>query len=195
MTLTKIILLLTTLFCSISQANMYIEPLVGYHTGKIDYKFKPTINGGASDKGSLNGIGYGLGLGWIFSKVLYVGVEAQQFTLTSKFETSTTETEQAQFVGYATVGYVIQPKARVYLGIGSINSKNDQTPETTATGSALKAGLTYEFKSHIAANIEYITYSINEFETAGSAAVKTTDQYERYLTTAAVWNFRFPFEF
>ncbi len=192
---TKTIIIFLSLICSLSQASLYIEPIVGYHTGKTDYKYKDTINSGATDKGTLNGVGYGVGLGWIFGKNFSVGAEAQMFNLTSKFETETDKEKQTEIVSYVVVGYYVQPKARLYLGAGAFSSSDTETPKTTLTGSALKAGITYEFKNHISANIEYVLYGVNEAKTEGSPAIKLVDYYDHFNSTAAVWNFRFPFEF
>lgn len=172
---------------------MYIEPLLGYQTGTLDYKYLSTVNSGASDKGSVNGIDYGLGLGFVFNKV-YVGADAQIFNLTQKLDTSGTSTNFIQQAFFLVGAYMVQPKARVFIGVGSVSAKDDSATPTTLTGVALKAGAIYEFKNHIAASADYVLYTINDSETGGTAT-KISDQYEKFNFQALIWNFRFPFEF
>ncbi len=189
----KILILFSLILCSISQSKMYIEPLLGYQTGTLDYKFLSTVNGGAADKGSFNGLDYGLGLGLVFDK-FYIGADAQFFSLTSKLDTTGTSTNYTQQAFFLVGAYMVQPKARVFVGLGSMTTKDDATVQTTLTGTAAKVGAIYEFKNHIAGSADYVLYTINDSETGG-VTTKIADSHEKFLYQALIWNFRFPFEF
>lgn len=191
--MTRFIFILATLVCSISNAKFYIEPILGYQTGTVDTKYLPNINGGAADKGSFNGIDYGIGLGLVFDK-FYLGADAQVYTLLNKFDTANTTTNYNQQAFFLVGSYMVQPKARVYLGFGQFTLKDDSASPTTYTGPSAKFGAIYEFKNHIAASADYVAYMALEKE-AGGTTTKMTDSYERWLYTALVWSFRFPFEF
>ncbi len=192
-------LLVISIFSPLANAGVYLEPMAGYHMGNTSYKVKSSVPviGGQKDEGTVNGIDYGVGLGWHFDFGLVLGADANLASLESKYKGSTAGSKSNLQAAYFIVGIVPkpQPKGKAYVGLGGFSATNDSTPKTTTTGTAAKAGVSYEFFPHVALNVEYVAYLLEDTQTSGSAKQKISDIFEKNNYTAVMWNVRFPFEF
>lgn len=179
-----------------SHAGFMVEPLVGYHMGKAEYKYLDTM-GGTSDSGTINGIRYGLGLGYRFPFKMLLGVDYTMSTLDTKFDnaTSTDAVKWNQTAYYLTIGYQATPEGRVGIGVGNFESNESGTTKTKFTGTTLKASAGYEFKKNISLNVEYILYTLAELTPEGQSALKSADIFSKFNYSATVMTFSFPFEF
>jgi opacity protein-like surface antigen len=188
--------LIALLLSSVAHAGFYIAPYAGYHYGTIEYKVKSSfpVIGGATDKGTLNGPALGFAFGWRFDNGVIVGGDVQGAMLASKYEKATTTAKSTQTGGYFILGYQVRPEAQVYVGTGAMTSVDDQNPKNTVTGSAVKAGVSYEFKQHIALGAEWVLYTLTDSESSGTK-IKLSDVYERFQYNGYLVNLRFPFTF
>lgn len=192
-----LVVFISLVFSSFSSfAGFIVEPLIGYQQGTVEYKFLDTV-GGTSDKGTVNGLRYGLNLGYKFPFKMLLGFDYTMANLENKFDnpTATAGTKSTQTAYYLTAGYQATNEGRVGVGIGSFESTDDGSPKTKLSGATLKAYAGYEFQSHVSMNVEYILYTLNDINTEGQSTYKFKDLYDKFNYTAMVISFSFPFEF
>lgn len=190
-----LIVMIGLMLSSISSlAGVLVEPFLGYHSGTTEYKLLDSF-GGASGSGTSTGGYYGLGLGYKFPFKLLIGLDYAMGALDTKSGAAGVKIKWNQTDTFLTLAYQIDPKGHIGIGYGTVNITDDSDPKTKYTGTALKTFLGYEFKNHIAINVEYILYTLSEFTVEGFPAIKFADSYSKFNYTASVISFSFPFEF
>jgi predicted porin len=182
------LVLASLLLCSASYAGLYVEPLIGYQYGKLEV----TQKGGTASKLTSTGPGAGIGVGWTFGKIS-AGLDLEAMMLKTKDSIGTYNQNWKQYTADVVVGYEVQPKTRIYLGVGGLQFKDESTPVQTFSGTTAKIGAVYEFKNHIAVDAEGVLYTPTEFKAAGGTSQQVTSSFDQYNYYAVVWNIRFPF--
>lgn len=184
------------LICMLSpssvEAEIYVEPMVSYLTGSVDYQIKdsvPTI-GGTKGENSVSGFGFGAGLGYKSKGGLRLGADVHQFNLETKSDTATTKS--SEMIVFGVVGYEFQKDFTGYFGGGSFTSTGD---DTKITGVALKLGVMHRMHRWLLVGVEGVLYTPDESTTGTAAPVKIADVYSKFNSTAVVANLRIPFEF
>lgn len=180
--------------CSAS-AEIYVEPMISYLTGTVDYQVKDTVPtiGGTKGENSVSGFGFGAGLGYKSKGGLRLGADVHQFNLETKSSSSTTKS--SEMIIFGVVGYEFQKDFTGYFGGGSFTSTSEGDPQTKITGVALKLGVMHRMHRWLLVSVEGVLYTPDESTTGTAAPVKIADYYSKFNSTAVVANLRIPFEF
>lgn len=180
------VLLASILLVSVAKAGFYLDPYVGYNMGTVKYT---TVGGAFSDKGTMNGAVYGLGLGYMFGSGFILGADLQGASLTDEYDGATSSSNMTQLGTYAILGWNFDKAFKLYLGYGTFNSEDDASPKNKVTGTATKLGGSYQFSEHFAAGLEYVMYTLDK---VNSADYKTL--FDKYDTNGIILTLRFPFD-
>lgn len=180
---------------SAAKAEVYIEPMIGYLTGSVDYQINDSIAviGGQKGQNTVSGFGYGAGVGYKLTGGIRFGADVHQFNLETKSDTTTTKS--SEMIVFGIVGYEFKKDFTAYFGGGSFTSTSDGDPQTKLTGVALKLGVMHRLHRLLLVNIEGVLYTPDESTTGTAAPVKISDYYSKFNSTAVVANLRIPVEF
>lgn len=180
---------------SAAKAEVYIEPMIGYLTGSVDYQVNDSIPvaGGQRGQNTVSGFGYGAGVGYKLQGGIRLGADFHQFNLETKSDTTTTKS--SEMIIFGIVGYEFQKDFTAYFGGGSFTSTSDGDPQTKLTGVALKLGVMHRLHRWLLVNVEGVLYTPDESTTGTAAPVKISDYYSKFNSTAVVANLRIPVEF
>lgn len=189
------ILLVIAFSPSAAKAEIYIEPMIGYLTGSVDYQIGDSIPviGGQKGQNTVSGFGYGAGAGYKLQGGIRVGADFHQFNLETKSDTTTTKS--SEMIIFGIVGYEFQKDFTAYFGGGTFTSASEGDPQTKLTGVALKLGIMHRLHRLLLVNIEGVLYTPDESTTGTAAPVKVSDYYSKFNSTAVVANLRIPIEF
>lgn len=138
------------------QADIAIEPYVGYMLGKT---------GTGSNTENMDGTEYGLRLGY-YSLGFMIGAEYMGGSMTQK-SSSNSLTFTKSDIG-VTAGFKFPILLRIY-GTYYVQA-SDKTSTSEYTGSGFKLGVGYTFLPLVSLNLEFYDSSYNKNKTSGTAA-------------------------
>lgn len=149
----KLLAVLTAVmgFASVSQADIMIEPYLGYEMG--------TFGGGT--EGKLDGTQMGLRLAYATPVMLWLGVDGTT-TVSATFKPEVGANEGSKRTSlYAVAGVDLPILLRGWVGYGFSNElKGDESDKLT--GTSMKVGVGFTGLPFVSLNLEYLKETFNE---------------------------------
>lgn len=168
------LLFFALLFPSLSGADIYLEPSVGYVLGK--YKGSVTVASPALFAGEeiplkqdAKGLGYGAKLGWT-NDFLAVGVDVALASTTGKEDGSPDTKYNSTDMGvFAQLDLPVLPFkfAATYVLSSRVKTKQSGNDDAEMTGKGLKIGAGFTGLPFLSINLDYVMSNYDDYKTEG----------------------------
>ena len=178
--------LLSFLFISIAQAEILIEPVLGYN-----FATKAEIKGpnGDKSKGSGSGVGYGGRIG--FQAVGFqIGADYlhSSLSLDKDIDETVDTNELAAFVGYEFPVFLRVYAGYIFSATGEYKDGNSQKVKLS-DGSGTKFGIGFTGLPIIDINLEYRSGEFDQYEVNGAKTDNKTSYNSLFLGLSAPFTF------
>ena len=183
------IFLMAMTWAGTSRAGLYLEPYVGYGTGKDSYNFVQTSPSSATVVSDINSknMNYGGKVGYSFS-MLALGADymAESSGKATGSSVLPDETYTGSYIGaFVNLGLPFVKVSGTYFL--SASAKNDDgSGVATFKGSGYKVGLGFTFLPLIAINVDYYVINFDKIDSPGSTFTSFKDDHKMTMVSVSL---------